>query len=162
ANGGYTVEQAVWAARRMEDLGVALFEQPTRRGDHAAMADVRRKSGIPIMADESVFTPLDALEVIRHQAADVLSLYPGKHSGIRGRQALPVEGHSPTQHLHPGVATFGQLVMRRNVERSQIEGHVLVYLQRAVLPVTRSDQLQPFAVVSLWKSLLLVARAETL
>src|SRR5438552_3890529 len=40
------------------------------------------------MADESVFTPQDALEVIRHEAADVLSLYPGKHGGIRPTQAI--------------------------------------------------------------------------
>jgi muconate cycloisomerase len=88
ANGGYTVEQAVWVAERLEKLDVALFEQPTRRGDHAAMAAARRRSGIPIMADESVFTPLDALEVIRHEAADVLSLYPGKHGGIRATQQI--------------------------------------------------------------------------
>jgi muconate cycloisomerase len=88
ANGGYTVEQAVWAARRFEELDVALFEQPTRRGDHAAMAEVRRRTGIPVMADESVFTPLDALEVIRHGAADVLSLYPGKHGGVRQTQHI--------------------------------------------------------------------------
>jgi muconate cycloisomerase len=88
ANGGYTVEQAVWAAARFEKLDVALFEQPTRRGDHTAMAEVRHRSGIPIMADESVFTPQDALEIIRAGAADVLSLYPGKHGGIR-----------PTQHI---------------------------------------------------------------
>ncbi|MCS6849541.1 MAG: mandelate racemase/muconate lactonizing protein [Gemmataceae bacterium] len=88
ANGGYTVEQAVWAAARFEKLNVALFEQPTRRGDHAAMAQVRHRCGLPIMADESVFTPLDALEVIRHQAADVLSLYPGKHGGMRTTQAI--------------------------------------------------------------------------
>jgi muconate cycloisomerase len=77
------VEQAVWVAERLERLELALFEQPTRRGDHQAMAAVRRRSGIPIMADESVFTPQDALEVIRCRAADVLSLYPGKHGGIR-------------------------------------------------------------------------------
>jgi muconate cycloisomerase len=88
ANGGYTVDQAVWVAPRLETLNVALFEQPTRRNDHGAMAEVRRRSGIPIMADESVFTPQDALEVIRARAADVLSLYPGKHGGIR-----------PTQHI---------------------------------------------------------------
>jgi muconate cycloisomerase len=88
ANGGYTVEDAVWAAARFEKLDIALFEQPTRRGDHVAMAEVRRRSGIPIMADESVFTPLDALEVIRHRAADILSLYPGKHGGIRPTQAI--------------------------------------------------------------------------
>jgi muconate cycloisomerase len=88
ANGGYTVAQAVWAAERLEKLDVALFEQPTRRGDHRAMARVRRRSGIPIMADESVFTPHDAMEVIRHEAADVLSLYPGKHGGIRATQHI--------------------------------------------------------------------------
>jgi muconate cycloisomerase len=88
ANGGYSVEQAVWVAARLEALGVTLFEQPTRRGDHAAMAAVRRRSGVPVMADESVFTPLDALEVIRHEAADVLSLYPGKHGGIRATQQI--------------------------------------------------------------------------
>jgi muconate cycloisomerase len=88
ANGGYSVDQAVWAARQLEALGVALFEQPTRRGDHAAMAEVRCRSGIPIMADESIFTHQDVLEVVRHRAADVLSLYPGKHGGVRATQQL--------------------------------------------------------------------------
>jgi L-alanine-DL-glutamate epimerase-like enolase superfamily enzyme len=88
ANGGYTVDQALWAAAQFEKVNVALFEQPTRRGDHRAMAEVRRRSGVPIMADESVFTPHDALEVIRHDAADVLSLYPGKHGGIRATQHI--------------------------------------------------------------------------
>jgi muconate cycloisomerase len=88
ANGGYTVDQAVWVAPRLERLDVALIEQPTRRGDHPAMAEVRGRSDIPIMADESVFTPQDALDVIRHRAADVLSLYPGKHGGIRATQQI--------------------------------------------------------------------------
>lgn len=88
ANGGYTVEQAIWAGRQMEKYEVALFEQPTRRGDHRAMAEVRHNNPILIMADESVFTPLDALEVIRHQAADVISIYPGKHGGIRPTQQI--------------------------------------------------------------------------
>ncbi|OAI48149.1 hypothetical protein AYO44_07770 [Planctomycetaceae bacterium SCGC AG-212-F19] len=88
ANGGYTVEQAVWLAARLEPLEIALFEQPTRRGDHEAMAEVRRRSPVLVMADESVFTPQDALDVIRHRAADVLSLYPGKHGGIRPTQQI--------------------------------------------------------------------------
>jgi muconate cycloisomerase len=88
ANGGYTVDQAIWAARRFEKLDIALFEQPTRRGDHAAMAQVRRRCGLPIMADESVFTPQDALRLIHAEAADVFSLYPGKHGGIRVTQAI--------------------------------------------------------------------------
>jgi muconate cycloisomerase len=88
ANGGFTVDQAIWLASRLEEVNVVLFEQPTRRGDHQAMAEVRSRSLVPIMADESVFTPQDALDVIRHRAADVLSLYPGKHGGIRATQQI--------------------------------------------------------------------------
>jgi L-alanine-DL-glutamate epimerase-like enolase superfamily enzyme len=88
ANGGYTVEQAVWAARRFAMLDVALFEQPTRRGDNAAMVEVRRRGGLPVMADESVFTPQDAWKVLRVGAADVLSLYPGKHGGVKAAQGI--------------------------------------------------------------------------
>jgi L-alanine-DL-glutamate epimerase-like enolase superfamily enzyme len=88
ANGGYTVDQAIWVAPHFAKLNVALFEQPTRRGDHVAMAAVRRRCDIPIMADESVFTPQDAIDVIRHDAADVFSLYPGKHGGIRATQHI--------------------------------------------------------------------------
>jgi muconate cycloisomerase len=36
------------------------------------------------MADESVFTLADAWQQAVHQAADVLSIYPGKHGGISG------------------------------------------------------------------------------
>lgn len=88
ANGGYSVNQALWVARHFEKLDVALFEQPTARGNHRAMAEVRRRCDIPIMADESVFTMADALELIRQGSADVFSLYPGKHGGIRTTQSI--------------------------------------------------------------------------
>jgi muconate cycloisomerase len=88
ANGGFTVQQAIWLAARLENLDIALFEQPTRRGDHLAMAEVRRRSPMPIMADESIFTPQDAIDAIRHQAADIFSLYPGKHGGMRATQQI--------------------------------------------------------------------------
>jgi muconate cycloisomerase len=35
-----------------------------------------------------VFTAADVLAVIRHRAADVISLYPGKHGGVRATQYL--------------------------------------------------------------------------
>lgn len=88
ANGGYAPADAVWVSARLEKLNVALFEQPTPRGDHRAMADVRRRSMIPIMADESIFTAQDALEAIHHRSADIFSLYPGKHGGIRATQQI--------------------------------------------------------------------------
>ena len=46
------------------------------------MAALRTFGGIPIMADESVFTLADAWNVARAHAADVISVYPGKNGGI--------------------------------------------------------------------------------
>src|SRR5262249_15121847 len=65
ANGGYSVDQAVWVASRLEKLNVALFEQPTCRQAPGLLAQVRRRIGIPIMADESLFNAQDALDLIR-------------------------------------------------------------------------------------------------
>lgn len=88
ANGGYRIHQAREAAKGFADCRVLLFEQPTPRGDHRAMATVRRDGAIPVMADESIFTHADALEAIRCESADILSLYPGKHGGIRASQEI--------------------------------------------------------------------------
>ena len=46
------------------------------------MADLLAISGIPIMADESVFTLADAWTSSVPHAADVISVYPGKNGGI--------------------------------------------------------------------------------
>lgn len=82
ANTGWSVPAAIWALRRMEPYDVAVAEQPVPAGDPRLLAEVRRAVGVPIMADESVFTPADAAALARAGAADVLSLYPGKHGGI--------------------------------------------------------------------------------
>lgn len=84
ANCGWDAETAIEACRRMDDmqLDVALFEQPTPKGDYAALAEVRRNIRPPVMADDIVFDLVHAREVVRNDAADVVSVYPGKNGGI--------------------------------------------------------------------------------
>jgi muconate cycloisomerase len=50
--------------------------------DIAWLADVRRQVQVPVMADESVYSPQDAVAIVRAGAADVLSIYVGKGGGI--------------------------------------------------------------------------------
>lgn len=145
ANGGYTVAQAVWVAQRLAPLEIVLFEQPTRRGDHAAMAEVRRRSPIPIMADESVFTPADMIEVIRASAADIVSIYPGKHGGVRAAQHIAKIAEAagiPTtigSNLEREVATAAMAhltVATANIQCERFPGDLIgpVYFER---PLTR-------------------------
>ncbi|WP_166820130.1 mandelate racemase/muconate lactonizing enzyme family protein [Thalassoroseus pseudoceratinae] len=88
ANGGFDVETAIEAARQLEDARVTLFEQPTPRGDFQGLAQVRRETGLKVMADDICFDLNDALECIRADACDVISIYPGKNGGIRKSQRI--------------------------------------------------------------------------
>jgi muconate cycloisomerase len=96
ANGGYDAPTAIGVARQLEDCRITLFEQPTPRGDLAGMAEVRRSIGIPVMADELCFDLIDAIECLRNEACDVISVYPGKNGGIRKAQQIVefAAGHS--------------------------------------------------------------------
>jgi L-alanine-DL-glutamate epimerase-like enolase superfamily enzyme len=82
ANTGWTISQAKQCLRRLADTNLVLAEQPIPAGDPVALAELRRDTPFPIMADESVFTLQDAWLLTTHRAADILSVYPGKHGGI--------------------------------------------------------------------------------
>lgn len=82
ANGGWSVNDAIRASPRLEEYGVAFVEQPVHRLDLDGLARVRRQTRLPVMADESIFTPQDALNCIRKEAADIISVCPGKHGGL--------------------------------------------------------------------------------
>lgn len=84
ANCGWSVTTARRALEGLRPLHLLVVEQPIPPGDQAALAYLREVGGIPIMADESVFTLTDAWNVLRAQAADVISVYPGKNGGIAG------------------------------------------------------------------------------
>jgi muconate cycloisomerase len=78
ANGGWSPRVAIQTVRRLYDYNIYFVEQPVPPLDVAWMADVRDHVEVPVMADEGVYTPQDALALARAGAADVLSAYVGK------------------------------------------------------------------------------------
>jgi muconate cycloisomerase len=66
----------------LTELGVRLVEQPLPAWDLAGMARLRARSTVPLMADESVFSAHEMLDVVRAGAADVVSLKLVKHGGL--------------------------------------------------------------------------------
>jgi len=82
ANSGWTEADAVRALPALERLGVNALEQPLKRGDFRGCYRLRQRTHIPLMLDESVFTRQDAMEAIRADACDFISIYPGKNGGI--------------------------------------------------------------------------------
>jgi len=65
----------------LEAAGVALIEQPVARHNIAAMSRLAARFDVPIMADEALGTPADALNLVQHAAADVFALKLTKAGG---------------------------------------------------------------------------------
>lgn len=84
ANQGYTVKEAIRLCRLAEKHGVGLelLEQPVEAWNLQGMAAVTRAVDTLIEADESCFTIYDAMQIIRHEAADVLNIKIGKAGGL--------------------------------------------------------------------------------
>jgi L-alanine-DL-glutamate epimerase-like enolase superfamily enzyme len=82
ANQGWSVPQAVYALNRLAEFEVQFAEQPVVSSDISGLAAVRTQSPIPIMADESLFLPPDALNLIRAGACDYFNIKLMKAGGI--------------------------------------------------------------------------------
>jgi L-alanine-DL-glutamate epimerase-like enolase superfamily enzyme len=87
ANQGYGhAKRARQVVARLADAGVDLVEQPA--AGLAFLAEVTAAATVPIIADESCWDVSDALEVVRHRAADCLSLYLAKAGGFVGARSV--------------------------------------------------------------------------
>lgn len=144
ANGGWSVEDAVWALKQMRDLDLLLAEQPVRREDLDGMAEVRRRVDLPIMADESVFTLWDARRALAKEACDVISVYPGKNGGLLVSYQiteLAAEYDVPCAvgsnlELDPGTAAMCHLsVAAPNVAAERLHGDILgpLYQEQSIV-----------------------------
>ena len=76
ANQGWTPDEAISVIRALEraDLGVELVEQPVRGEDVEGLARVRAGVGLPVMADEALYSLVDLDRIIRLRAADLVNV----------------------------------------------------------------------------------------
>lgn len=102
ANQGYSVRQAIRVLEKLERFEIDFCEQPVHWQDLDGLAEVRRNSPIPIMADESVHSPRDALEVVRRGAADMINIKLMKSGGICGARKVAAIAEAADMHCMVG------------------------------------------------------------
>ncbi len=88
ANQGWDRVAAVRSLAAFQDMDIEFCEQPCRADDHQGMRYVHHHASIPVMADESVFSPSHALEIIRQDAAAYLNIKLSKSGGIHFAEAI--------------------------------------------------------------------------
>lgn len=90
ANQAWTPKQAVRILDQMEEkgLGLELVEQPVKGTDFDGLKYVTENSFVPVLADEAVFSPEDALRIMQHHAADMINIKLMKCGGLYNAQKI--------------------------------------------------------------------------
>ena len=112
ANGGLTAEQALDLLADLHARGIRpiLFEQPVPGGDLYGLAEVARRGGVPVCADESVATAADALRVAAAGAARVVNIKLMK-SGVAEALAIAAAARAAGLDLMIGGMVEAKLAM---------------------------------------------------
>jgi muconate cycloisomerase len=82
ANGAWSVDEAISQVRQMRYLNVCSVEQPVSARDLDAMRKVRDKTGMAVVADESLCSLEDACSIVKVRAADVFNIRIAKCGGL--------------------------------------------------------------------------------
>ena len=69
-------------AKELERLDVELIEQPVVAWDYEGLVEVKKVSGIPVVADESCHLPCDAAKLANQRAVDGMNIKLMKCGGI--------------------------------------------------------------------------------
>ncbi|MFS0644281.1 mandelate racemase/muconate lactonizing enzyme family protein [Siminovitchia sp. 179-K 8D1 HS] len=90
ANQAWTAKDAIRAIRKLEDRGlnIELVEQPVKADDLEGLKQVTDHVDTLIMADESVFTPKQAFQVLKTRSADLINIKIMKSGGIYQAQII--------------------------------------------------------------------------
>lgn len=84
ANQGWTPKEAVRILNGMQEKGldIEFVEQPVKGHDFDGLKYVTERSYVPVLADESVFSPEDALKIMQMRAADMVNIKLMKCGGL--------------------------------------------------------------------------------
>jgi o-succinylbenzoate synthase len=92
ANGAWSVDEAVWAIRGMDEYDVEFVEQPC--GTLRELAQVRQRVSTAIAADESVRSVRELRRALELEACDVVNVKVAGAGGFRAARELLREARS--------------------------------------------------------------------
>ncbi len=83
ANQGFSLRDALRLCPVLAERGALFFEQPLRRDALEDLRTLRTSGGVPVMLDETNFSPQDVIEAVRREAADHVNVKLTKSGGIQ-------------------------------------------------------------------------------
>lgn len=108
-NQAWSETDAALGIQALEAAGVDLIEQPTPREQRGALARLASRFIVPIMADEAVTGPEDALDLVGGACADVFALKIAKSGGIYGMMRTAAIADAAGVSLYGGTMLEGSI-----------------------------------------------------
>lgn len=110
-NTGWTMADALAAIRELKKMDLGYIEQPIARRDLKGMAEIRRAAdGVPVMADEALFTIQDAYALAEARAVDAYCIKLYKIGGITPAKKIAAIAEAANIQLNcGGLAVQSQL-----------------------------------------------------
>ncbi|GAB3313983.1 L-Ala-D/L-Glu epimerase [Larkinella ripae] len=88
ANQGWDYVTARTVLKTIQDWNIEYCEQPVKHWAIADLKRLRQHTSVPIMADESLFSPRDALRLAQDDAVDYFNIKLSKSGGIFNAQKI--------------------------------------------------------------------------
>jgi len=102
-NCGWTLGDSLLAIEAIKPMGLGYIEQPIARRDLHGMAEIRRAAGgIPVMADEGLFTIQDAMALAEARAVDVFCIKLYKVGGLTPAKKIAAIAEAANIQLNCG------------------------------------------------------------
>ena len=141
ANAHWNTLETIRAMRALRDCNIQYLEQPIPSWNLDGMAKIRASIGVPLMADESVWTPQDVVELAKRDAADIVNIKISKTGGLslakRVEAVADAVGLSCVvgTELEPGISLPAKLHLAASLRNLPLacEYTELVHLKDSIL-----------------------------
>jgi muconate cycloisomerase len=110
-NTGWSVPDSISAVHALRPFALGYLEQPVARRDYKGLAEIRREArGVPVMADESLFTLQDAYALAEARAVDAFCIKLYKVGGLSAAKKIAAVAEASNILLNcGGLAVQAQL-----------------------------------------------------
>lgn len=132
ANQGWeTVPTARNVMKALEPFNLAWVEQPLRRGDHSFFSQLKDRTSIPLMADESLINEQDLRTFLRDGSVDYVNIKLMKSGGIFQAHKLATQAElfgmscqigSMVESSIGSAAGFHVALSKNNIIATEISG----------------------------------------